>query len=443
MNITCRDISKIIHNRYYTDSEIDTAIATLKKNGVSETKIRKLRFKKFFHRRIKSLAPFEPEKTIVGNPDIATLIDTPATSDEILLISHEMSLTGAPRALLTLAVTLKDEGYRPTILTLADGSLSEEARKNGIPVLVTDKELVNPFVPTLLYEKEKTLIQKLINRFPKVVYNTIVSVDMFHDLIDTNKSVIWIHEAGIVYDNLRSDRDKIVDAIKNNRTNWVVGAHALNMLNRAMGTTTDATIFLYGIPPLEDVAHIEIPELPHDKINIMISGMMSQRKGTDTLLGAIKTLSKEEADRIMIHIVGGSCESNITREINKAHKSVKWWGEQSHDFVLAIMKKMDMLICPSIYDPMPIVCTEAFQQSIPVVTSDATGTAALITPGVDGMIFEAGKSDAVAKILRQIIAIPPAKLKDMGKNGNNIYRKNFTLEVFKKNVEKYFPPIGR
>lgn len=40
---------------------------------------------------------------------------------DVLLVSHEMSLTGAPRALLTLAVELKAVGYNPVIFALKTG----------------------------------------------------------------------------------------------------------------------------------------------------------------------------------------------------------------------------------------------------------------------------------------------------------------------------------
>ena len=108
-----------------------------------------------------------------------------------------------------------------------------------------------------------------------------------------------------------------------------------------------------------------------------------------------------------------------------------------------MMEKMQALICPSLDDPMPIVCTEAFQLGIPVATSDATGTAALITQDVDGMVFKADDVNALAETLRKLINLSPEKLKAIGHAGMNIYKENFTMEIFSRNLSRYFPAIPK
>lgn len=438
-----RNISKAIHNGLYTDSDINSAIVEYKRNGAPASKVISLYLKKFFHRHIKHVTPKTRRMMLAEDPAVMKMLRSEASSGEILLISHEMTLTGAPRAILTMAVTLKALGYSPSILSLADGPLSEEARRNGIPVMVTDPELVNPYVPNSMFTAEQKVVGQLIKRFPSVIYNTIVSIDILNNFVDKSNSTIWIHEAGISYDYLRSDRNRIISALERAKKIWVVGEHAKKMFDVYTGGNIASTILLYGVPTI-DTSHLsQITPKSGDpcKTNILMSGMMGHRKGTDTLLAAVRLLAPAEKEHIKVHLIGGCCDSNIRKEMVKYPDTIKWWGEISHDELLGIMGQMQALLCPSIDDPMPIVCTEAFQQSIPVATSNATGTAALITQGVNGMIFPSGDPEALADVIRTIINMPPEKLKRIGENGKKIYNDLFTINVFTENVAKYFPPL--
>ncbi|WP_300935800.1 glycosyltransferase family 4 protein [uncultured Muribaculum sp.] len=442
-NSTYRNISKAIHNGFYTNNDISVAISNYRRQGAPLNKIVSLYLKKFFHRSIKHVRQERRTLLLAENREISNILASPISPRDVLLISHEMTLTGAPRALLTVAMTLRDMGYSPTILSLVDGPLSEEAGLNGIKVLITDSELINPYVENALYKTEQDVARQLLDHYKHVIFNTMVSVDILHDFINKDNSIIWIHEAGISYEYLRSPHDTIIDALKKAKDIWIVGEHAKKMFDDYTCHRIESSIFLYGIPAINNISipSTEENNISHDKINILMSGMMGTRKGTDLLLDAVKLLSPEELSRLRIHLIGGCCENSIKTKIENAGDSILWWGQQPHDKVLSAMSDMQALICPSIDDPMPIVCTEAFQQHIPVLTSDATGTASLIKDGGDGMIFTSGSPKAIADTLRRVITTPPSELKRIGDNGYKIYTEHFSLQIFSKNLSKYFPPL--
>jgi len=56
----------------------------------------------------------------------------------------------------------------------------------------------------------------------------------------------------------------------------------------------------------------------------------------------------------------------------------------------------DALLLPTLYDPFPNVCTEAFASGLPVITSDHCGAAELITDGENGYVADALDVDALA-----------------------------------------------
>ena len=61
----------------------------------------------------------------------------------ILVFSHQLSRTGAPIVLLDLVRIMKKEGYKVAVISFMDGSLKEEYKKEGIPVLVYNSKYIN------------------------------------------------------------------------------------------------------------------------------------------------------------------------------------------------------------------------------------------------------------------------------------------------------------
>ena len=54
----------------------------------------------------------------------------------ILLFNHELTLTGAPRALMNMAVSMQKQGYYPVIISWKDGPMAEEIKESGIDAAI-------------------------------------------------------------------------------------------------------------------------------------------------------------------------------------------------------------------------------------------------------------------------------------------------------------------
>ena len=101
------------------------------------------------------------------------------------------------------------------------------------------------------------------------------------------------------------------------------------------------------------------------------------------------------------------------------------------------MKKTDVLLCPSLDDPMPIVCTEAFMLSKPVIAGTNTGTASLIKNEKNGFVTVSGNAKSLADNILKVFKMKD-ELEEIGRNGRKIYDEWFTMEVFSKNVRSIF-----
>ena len=57
---------------------------------------------------------------------------------KILIITHQLSRTGAPIVLLDMIQVLLKQGYQLEVITMLDGELREELQKMNIPLKVQE-----------------------------------------------------------------------------------------------------------------------------------------------------------------------------------------------------------------------------------------------------------------------------------------------------------------
>ncbi len=146
---------------------------------------------------------------------------------------------------------------------------------------------------------------------------------------------------------------------------------------------------MYYIDDVADSINVSVHNT--GKMTMVIAGTIDERKGHDVLLESMSFIPKNVRDNIEVLIVGSPNNEIIYKKIRQSkYKCMQLIGAVTHNKLLSFMKGMDILLCPSIDDPMPIVCTEAFMLSKPVIVGSNTGTAAFVEDGENGFIVESG-----------------------------------------------------
>ena len=92
------------------------------------------------------------------------------TGTRILLVSHELNLTGAPVALGYFAQSLKKQGHFPVVIAPRDGALRETLCQDGIPVIILEN----------LYQSSVVMQAEAI--FDAVIVNTIVGAPIIRQM---------------------------------------------------------------------------------------------------------------------------------------------------------------------------------------------------------------------------------------------------------------------
>lgn len=348
--------------------------------------------------------------------------------NSVLLFSHEMSLTGAPRALLSLAIALKGKGYHPVIISPYQGDLSSEAQKAGIATII------EPLLELKLQQKETQILQ-FISNFEYILFNTIDTIHFANYLRSINaKKMAWIHEGSTSFNN--NPASNIRKAFARMDEIYVVGHYAQTIASQYLATGKKMSCLLYGC---EDIAYTPQP-VNHEKMKILVIGTIDKRKGMHLLQKALKLTKASVQEKIEITIIGKphECEKSLAESLrNSKYACLKYIGQKPHDELLAIFKDSDILLCPSLDDPMPIVCTEAMILRKVIIVSDHTGTASFIKDGENGFVIPAGSPQAIADAIEKALS-KRDEFAEIGEKAREVYEQNFTMDVFSQNVEQIF-----
>jgi glycosyltransferase involved in cell wall biosynthesis len=95
--------------------------------------------------------------------------------------------------------------------------------------------------------------------------------------------------------------------------------------------------------------------------------------------------------------------------------------------LLELYQQADVFVLPSLAEAFGIATVEAMGCALPVVVSDAGGTADIVEPGVNGLITRAGDGREMASALETLLA-DPSRRASMGQQGRRIAEERFGLD---------------
>lgn len=351
----------------------------------------------------------------------------------VLLVSHELALTGAPVALYYFAKSLKDKGDHPVIICRSDGGLTADIVKDEIPVIIYPQTYTS------------NLIEKIAPLFDFVVANTIVSYPVINMLSDKDIPVVWwIHEAVVSY----SDEVllQLPNTVATNIHVYCGGGYAKKVLLDYRNMYSPKEL-LYYVPEIKDNTTTQFHlENTAGKIVFAIIGMQELRKGQDVLVDAIASLSEEIRNQALFVFIGKRCNEYIYERVqdicNRYPENTRHIEELTQEQLHAFYEQMDCLVCASKDDPMPIVVTEAMMLSKTIICSENTGSAELLREMNSGLIYYNNSYIELAEKITYVIN-NIQELDEIRNNARSTYDKYFSKQVFDMNVKDVIDDINR
>lgn len=352
----------------------------------------------------------------------------------ILLMSHEMSLTGAPRALFNLALILKKNGFHVIFASSVHGPLEKiELVPSGIPF----KLLSIPKTDSTYHISQS--LKKYISSFDMILFNTIATIPLVEGIADVKiKKVCWIHEGSYGF-KFSPYKSQFPILYRHFDKLFVVGDYARRIARSFGEKDIKMESLIYGIDDIP--CSPQNKNIENEKVVMVLAGSIEERKGQQVLLDSLSLLSAEIIAQLDIYLIGNTLDKKIETLLREsAYDCLKLMGVMQHNHLLDLFKRMDILLCPSLDDPMPIVCTEAMMLSKPIIVSDCTGTASFINDGENGYIVKGGDAHSLALAIEK--AVQSKKLLPaLGEKARRVFESNFTNEAFEQRLKEKLIPV--
>lgn len=346
----------------------------------------------------------------------------------VLLITHLLNVTGAPKVLVKMAKILKKNGYYPVVATLHSG--------------VLEKELANEEIPVILWaEYEDRGLSKGIvdfaDLFCTILFNTVESLKMAHILAGTRANKIcWVHEGQMTLDALAGKQIRRLGYMDQIYT----CAEYCNKFFAGFVENKKLEVLHYGIEENDVLRFRKAEEEITSKFIITILGTVGYRKGHDILIDSIRYIPEDVFSQMELRVVGAIVDQSVgdrLAEICKEKSNVIYYGAVSNGEAIQIISESSLLVVPSRDDPMPVVITEAMILRKPVLMSTSVGTSSLVEDGTNAFIIKQNSPEGLAEEILRVFK-EGLNLAEVGKRGYDVYRAYLSDESFEKKILAIF-----
>ena len=300
---------------------------------------------------------------------------------DILFISHEDSMTGAPRIVYEIAKSCKDD-YKIKYLSLTKGLMTELVKNTFDDVYNTD--WIKSSVCENSREEEDEVFDKYIHKVlkkinPKLVYAN--SLGTFKYVIEAKKlcipTIFHLHELGPAFISCRADNylkeiedsaDKVVVVSEVCRRlmidNFKFEPEKIELVNEFINSEE--------VKKKSETVNLDILRaslgINKDDFVVVGCGHASLRKGTDLFLKACEVVRRNNNNNIKLLWVGRTREFNDKiKEYDEILDIDKiFTGETMNPF--PYINLADLFVLPSRSDPFPLVVLEAMSLGKPVLS---------------------------------------------------------------------------
>lgn len=347
---------------------------------------------------------------------------------KILIISTDLDYNGGTIAAVYAAMALQSKNYSVFLAARAGSrKFIDETVKKGIHVVLC---------PALPYLHQEELYW--IKQFDAVIVNVFQMIQCACDISRERPVVWWIHEPGAASESIYpdimrrfpqyADRNKMEDI-----DIYAVSSIARQNFNACFPDRIKETL-AYGIPDGRTENNMCNR---HEKRVFAVIGGVCPRKAQDVFIRAVGMLSEQEKKKNEFWIIGSIGDDAYSRkiyELAKREPKIRIWGLLTRKKIEEIYRDIDVVVCPSLEDPLPIVMTEGMMYGKVCIVSEATGTADYIMDEENGLICKNGDAEDLCKKMQWVMEHAHEGV-CMGRQARKTYEQYFTMDKFACRLE--------
>jgi glycosyltransferase involved in cell wall biosynthesis len=341
------------------------------------------------------------------------------TAPDLLFVSHDLTLSGAPLLLLHLAWWCWRNGMFVTVMAPADGPLREKYEAAGIPLIIDP-----------LCETGHESFGKFAHDFDCVLTNTVRTEGAVRAAHEAGVPVIWwVHETQVGEHYLREEPKlrsalPLADAI-------LAPTERTASVYRPF-TEAPVVCSPYGIPDVKREGDLEWNGSPTDVLRFLLLGSIEPRKGQDIFLEAVSLLPSWVQKVAEFRLMGRVMDPEFGARIEKTAAGlpdVVIEAEGDHRAALEAIRHCHVLVCSSRDEALPVTILEALSLGKAVVSARVGGIAEVLTDAEDALLVKPEDPRALASAIQRIIDNPESARR-LGQAGRLTFEGKLSEERF-------------
>ncbi len=346
------------------------------------------------------------------------LTESSEAPEGILLISHELTLSGAPIQLFMLAKALINLGYQPVVYSLSEGDLIDDYIKINVPVICG----IGP-------AESAEWVDELVRGFKYIFVNTLPMAPFVRYLSDDTRRIFWwIHESSYLFKDKYCTDIPRSSGLQILAVSEVCSGHIRKYMN------SDSQIFNICV-----VDQGTSYKRSSDKAVFLWAGILDHNKAPEILLKAIMSLPENYVCKSEFIIVGQTHHNHeneyakLVKEIASKLPNTCFMDTMKHNEFLKLMDTVDSIVVTSMEETMSAVAVEGLMKGKIVICTDGCGVANHIKTMESGFVYPVRDSQKLSEIFKKVID-DNDNLGYLRTAGRKTYETTFTYDVFKKNL---------
>jgi len=305
--------------------------------------------------------------------------------DKVLISVHQLDFSGVPVLAWKIASIFAPE-QNAAIIAPFGGPLLQRCLDSGIPVIVDPH----------FYMNSQTSSEFPYPGFKVCVFNTLCLAGIFLHYSRMIPSLLWIHENNSV--------DFLPECL-HEQIRFAPFVFATSEFTRSrVREYADNVQFLpYPIVDRGNKTKSAVPSF----FRFALVAKLETRKGQDIAIRAFRSLPPKYRKKASLSLIGDSVSDDLPSELKKLagrEKNIRFLDTVTDpDDYHALYDNMEVLLCPSRTDPMPLVVFDAMMHGCPVILSDTVGQKDFIRNGKNGFVFPAEDENALASCMMKMI----------------------------------------
>ena len=338
--------------------------------------------------------------------------------NKILIISHELTYTGAPHSLLNVARALREMQYEVEIWSLCAGPFMDELYSAGFEVKIV--RLEQPLSMGQIY---------YIQQFDLAIANTIFCAETASILNRYIKTILYIREAENIPD-LIQQCNLDPNVISNFKHIICVSEYAQEFLKRRYGISNSTVVHNY-VPDQYDGS---LNLLKKNTVNFIVSGTIEKRKQQQIVIEAFRRMPVQLRKQSYLHIVGNN--PDWAREYWQEFLPIEddritYYGSIEDDEKrIELYKKMNVFIIPSLDESCSLVALEGAMLGRAIILSNHVGAKYLFDS--DKYLFDIENVEQLCRKMAMLTSRRELLLQ--GLKMRKAYKNTSTKDVYKKNI---------